>query len=43
MTTEKREFLIGLDLHHLARLAMMQAEERGEDLSYEDAILTLNN
>jgi len=24
--------------HHLARLAMMMAEERGIDLSYEDAL-----
>jgi len=25
-------------LHHLARLEMMMAEERGEDLSYEKAL-----
>lgn len=24
--------------HHLARLAMMMAEERGEELSYEEAL-----
>lgn len=27
-----------LQKHHLARLAMMMAEERGEELSYEDAL-----
>ena len=25
-------------IHHFARLAMMQAEERGEELSYKNAI-----
>ena len=25
-------------LHHLARLEMMMADERGEDLSYEQAL-----
>ena len=29
-------------LHHLARLEMMKAEERGMDLAYEEAIKIVN-
>lgn len=32
------KFHQGMDKHHLARLAMMMAEERGEVLTYEEAI-----
>lgn len=45
MTSQKSkniQFLIGLDKHHAARLAMMMAEERGEDLSYENAIKSIS-
>jgi hypothetical protein len=35
---EAKEMQKGLDHHNSARLAMMMAEERGEDLSYEDAL-----
>jgi len=34
----RRESLLGAQRHHLARLAMMLAEERGESLSYEEAM-----
>lgn len=33
-----RAFNLEQQRHHLARLAMMMAEERGEDLSYESAL-----
>lgn len=33
-----REYSKSAFKHHLARLEMMLAEERGEDLSYEQAI-----
>ena len=32
------EFLNNTQAHGLARMAQMMAEERGEDLSYEDAL-----
>ncbi len=35
---EAKEMALNLQRHHLARLEMMMAEERGEELSYEDAI-----
>ena len=36
------DFFINLDQHHYARLAMMKAEERGEELSYDKAIKMFN-
>ncbi|MGR3218480.1 MAG: hypothetical protein ACUZ8H_01500 [Candidatus Anammoxibacter sp.] len=36
--TKDINFLKETDLHHFARLAMMMAEERGQDLSYEEAL-----
>lgn len=36
--SKDKELNISTDKHHFARLAMMMAEERGEDLSYEDAL-----
>jgi len=36
--TSRRESLLYAQRHHFARIAMMEAEERGEDLSYEEAI-----
>jgi hypothetical protein len=33
-----QKFLTEAQKHHHARLAMMMAEERGEFLSYEDAL-----
>ena len=33
-----KSMAVGLQRHHLARLEMMKAEERGETPSYEDAM-----
>ena len=37
-STTDKNFKRELQLHHLARLSQMMAEERGEVLSYEDAL-----
>ena len=39
---KKRIKVMDMMLHHLARLEMMKAEERGMDLSYEEALNIVN-